>query len=403
MVVGLIFVLAVAAMPSITTFGPGFLVSSDWRPNPLEVPDIGPDGICEDRGRRNRHQPVPPSFGALPVIYGTAVSSVVALALAVPLSFGAALFLVRIAPRWLAGPLSFLIEFLAAIPSIAYGLWGLFVLAPLLADYIEPGIKTVLGHVPGFHWMFTETVTIAGHQVERELPLAGRDMLCGGIVLGIMILPIITAISRDVLSSVPRIQIEGTLALGATWWQSSREMLRYSRSRLVRRGDARPGPRRRRDHGRHHGHRQQRPDPSLAPGTRPDHVQPPGQRVRRGQLPHTPFAALAEVAAHPAGDVVVVQRGGPLAAGKVAPRASRPSRARSDHRAMEQDLIPQFEIRKQRKFFSRTPYGAPSASRPPNPAPRPGRAQEQGGDCPLSRVPRAPADSAPPALGSPAA
>ena len=87
---------------------------------------------------------VPPEFGALPAIYGTAVSSMLALVFAVPLSFGAALFLVRLSPRWLAGPVSFLVEFLAAIPSIAYGMWGLFVLAPFLQHYIEPALRSGL-------------------------------------------------------------------------------------------------------------------------------------------------------------------------------------------------------------------------------------------------------------------
>jgi phosphate transport system permease protein len=151
----------------------------------------------------------------------------------VPLSFGAALFLTRLSPRWLAGPISFLIEFLAAIPSIAYGMWGLFVLAPFLQQYVEPAIRSGLSWMPGVEaWLFTETVRVGGNEVVRTLPLTGRDMFCGGLVLAIMILPIITAISRDVLKTVPRAQIEGSLALGATWWQSSKEMLLYSRSAL---------------------------------------------------------------------------------------------------------------------------------------------------------------------------
>ena len=164
---------------------------------------------------------MPPSFGALPVIYGTAVSSLLALFFAVPLGFGAALFLVRLCPRFLKGPVSFLVEFLAAIPSIAYGMWGLFVLSPILQDDVEPALRSLLGWIPGIdRWLFA------------DVSLTGRDMFCGWLVLAIMILPIITAISRDVLRAVPRAQIEGTLALGATWWQSSWEMLRFSRSAL---------------------------------------------------------------------------------------------------------------------------------------------------------------------------
>jgi phosphate transport system permease protein len=151
----------------------------------------------------------------------------------VPLSFGSALFLVRLSPRWLAGPVSFLIEFLAAIPSIAYGMWGLFVLAPFLQRYVEPAIHAGLGWIPGVNaWLFTESARAGDQVLTRILPLTGRDMFCGGLVLAIMILPIITAISRDVLRQVPRAQIEGTLALGATWWQSSWEMLKFSRSAL---------------------------------------------------------------------------------------------------------------------------------------------------------------------------
>ncbi len=229
----LVAVLFIAAIPSVRTFGPGFLVSSEWRPNELEVPKRTPDGklILEDG--ETVIETIPPKFGALPVIYGTAVSSLLALSLAVPLSLGAALFIVRIAPRYkIAGAVSFLVEFLAAIPSIAYGIWGLFILAPLMQNYIEPGIKSFLQHVPGLQWMFYEHITIGGESIERPISLTGKDMFTGSVVLAIMILPIITAVSRDVLKAVPRAQIEGTQALGATWWQSSRGMLTYARSGL---------------------------------------------------------------------------------------------------------------------------------------------------------------------------
>ncbi|HJQ80174.1 MAG TPA: phosphate ABC transporter permease subunit PstC [Lacipirellulaceae bacterium] len=229
----LIAVLSYSAWPSIKTFGWKFIVTSQWRPNSLQVPvrDEAGRPVLEDG--RVVTETIPPAFGALPVIYGTAVSSLLALCIAVPISLGTALFLVRLCPRWLAMPVSLLVEFLAAIPSIAYGMWGLFVLAPILQHYVEPALRTGLGWIPGLgSWLFTETVTRAGETVTRPIPLTGKDMFCGGVVLAIMILPIITAISRDVLKSVPRAQIEGTLALGATWWQSSREMLRYSRSGL---------------------------------------------------------------------------------------------------------------------------------------------------------------------------
>jgi phosphate transport system permease protein len=231
MLASLVGVLAFAAVPSIKAFGFKFLVSSEWRPEHQE-PKIDANGnaILDDDGETVM-QTVPGVFGALPVIYGTAVSSLISLLIAVPLSLGAALYLVRIAPRLMVGPVSFLIEFLAAIPSIAYGIWGLFVLGPFLQHHLEPAAKAVYGAFGSprmFSWLFNEH--LQGHV--RPLPLNGSDMLCGSLVLAVMILPIITAISRDILRSVPRAQIEATVALGATWWQSSWEMLRYCRSGL---------------------------------------------------------------------------------------------------------------------------------------------------------------------------
>ena len=233
MLAALLTVLTVVAWPSIETFGAGFIVSSDWRPNELNVPlkDAGGQILIEDG--EVVMETIPPSFGALPVVYGTAVSSVLALLFAVPLSFGTALFLVRLCPRRLVGLVSFLVEFLAAIPSIAYGMWGLFVLVPVMQTYVEPGLRAGLAWIPGVNgWLFEETVKRGSTMVTREVPLTGSDLFTGGLVLAIMILPIITAISRDVLKNVPRAQVEGTQALGATWWQSSWEMLRYSRSAL---------------------------------------------------------------------------------------------------------------------------------------------------------------------------
>lgn len=229
----LIVVLFKAAKPSINEFGLKFLWTSEWRPNELERPKKGPDGKVAMQDGEVVMETLKPSFGAMPVIYGTAVSSVLALAFAIPLSIGAAIFLVRVAPSLkIAGPVSFLIEFLAAIPSIAYGIWGLFILAPFLQSHLESAAKSNLANVPGLHWLFYEATNSGAGHGARELAMTGRDMLCGGMVLAIMILPIITAVSRDVLKAVPRAQVEGTLALGATWWQSCWEMLRYSRSGL---------------------------------------------------------------------------------------------------------------------------------------------------------------------------
>lgn len=233
MLVSLFAVLGYAAVPSIKTFGAKFITSSEWRPNELDRPARDALGKVIVEDGETVMETIPPAFGALPVIYGTTVSSILALIVAVPLSLGASLFLVRVAPRLrLATPLSFLIEFLAAIPSLAYGIWGLFVLAPMLQNHVEPFFHRLLGGVRGFGWLFSETVNIGGVPVARDLPLAGRDMFCGSLILAIMVLPIITAVSRDVLKAVPRTQLEGTIAMGATWWQSSWEMLRFGRSGL---------------------------------------------------------------------------------------------------------------------------------------------------------------------------
>lgn len=237
----LVVVLTISAIPSIRATGLHFLTGSTWRANVLTENKRDATGrILRDADGDPIEIERPPEFAALPVIYGTAASSTLALFFAIPLSLGAALFLVRIAPhlhwdlpRWggrphslsLMAPVSFLIEFLAAIPSIAYGIWGIFVLIPFLQGYLEPWLRTVLGPVPVFHSLFYSSDN-------QPLPLTGRDMFCAGLILSIMIVPIITAISRDVLRAVPRAQIEGTQALGATWWQSCWEMLRYSRTGL---------------------------------------------------------------------------------------------------------------------------------------------------------------------------
>jgi phosphate transport system permease protein len=246
MLAALLVVLFAAAVPSVRRFGAGFLLTSAWRPNELPVLKLDAHGK-PIRDRRTGMKVVdhyePARFGALTSLTGTAQTSVIALLLAVPLSLGAALYLVRIAPGWLITPVSFLIEFLAAIPSIAYGLWGMFVLSPWMGGParwertlgflpipagIESRVASFFLHIPGLHWLAEQQIN------GKAVPIAttGRDVLAAGIILGIMIIPIITAISRDVLRNVPRAQIEGTIALGATWWQSCREMLKYSRSGL---------------------------------------------------------------------------------------------------------------------------------------------------------------------------
>ncbi|MGA2347881.1 MAG: phosphate ABC transporter permease subunit PstC [Candidatus Sulfotelmatobacter sp.] len=161
--------------------------------------------------------PVSEQFGALPFIYGTLVSSLVALIIAVPLSVGVAVFTTEMCPKALRGPLSFFVELLAAIPSVIYGVWAIFVLVPLLSAYVQPFLASTLG------W----TGLFSG-------PTYGVGMLAAGIILAIMIIPIISSITREVLMVVPQHQREGVLALGATRWEMIRVgVLRNARAGIV--------------------------------------------------------------------------------------------------------------------------------------------------------------------------
>jgi len=183
LVVAMIAAMAMNSRVSLSEFGFSFLTSRAWNP-------------------------VAGDFGALPFVYGTIVSSVLALLISVPLSLGVAVFLVEQAPRRLARPVTFLVELLAAIPSVVYGLWGIFVLAPLLRNWLEPPLARWLGWLPLF----------AG-------PITGIGLLTGGVILAIMITPIISAVVRDVLAAVPNSQREAALALGATKWETTRIVL----------------------------------------------------------------------------------------------------------------------------------------------------------------------------------
>ena len=184
------------ALPAIQRFGFSFFTNSTWNPAAEQ-------------------------FGAAAYIYGTVVTSILALLLATPVAVGCALFLVEYAPNSLREPLSFLIELLAAIPSIIYGLWGLFVLAPLMRDAIEPFFKAMLGPLPAIGALF-------------DGPAIGRDLLVAGVVLAIMVLPTITAVSSEVLRAVPNTQREGMLALGATRWETlQKAVLPYARSGIA--------------------------------------------------------------------------------------------------------------------------------------------------------------------------
>lgn len=169
-----------AAWPAFSKFGFGFLTSSEWN-----VP----------AGK----------FGAAPAIFGTIVSSLIALALATPLAIGVAIFLSEFAPRWLQQPVAFLVDLLAAIPSVVYGLWGIFVMIPFLRDSVTPFLRDTLH--------FGDTPFFTG-------PAYGPSMLAAGVILAIMALPYISAVSREVLRAVPRSQREAAFALGATRWET---------------------------------------------------------------------------------------------------------------------------------------------------------------------------------------
>ena len=160
--------------------------------------------------------PVAEQFGALPFIYGTLVSSLIALLIAVPLGIATAAYLTELAPLWIRQPLVSLIEMLAAIPSVILGLWGIFVMIPWLREYPFPWLQRFLGWTPFFSG-----------------PIYGPCMLAGGIIVAIMILPIITSVSREILRSVPDLQREAAYALGATRWEATRiAVLSYAKKGL---------------------------------------------------------------------------------------------------------------------------------------------------------------------------
>jgi len=178
---GIIVSLCYGAWPSIERFGLAFLVRSDWNPP-------------ADR------------FGALIPMYGTLITSILALLIAVPVSFGIALFLTELSPIWLRRPLGIAIELLAGIPSIVYGMWGLLVFAPIVSEYLQPFLTVTLGRIPGIGALF------------RGPPL-GIGLLTAGIILAIMIIPFIASVMRDVFDVTPRMLKESAFGLGATTWE----------------------------------------------------------------------------------------------------------------------------------------------------------------------------------------
>ena len=180
---GMIAMMFYNSLPSIQRFGFSFLTGSEWNP-------------AMDK------------YGALPFVYGTVISSLMALLISVPISLGVAVYLTEQAPGRVARPIAFLVELLAAIPSVVYGLWGIFVLAPFIREYLGAFLQDYLGFLPFFQGRLT-----------------GIGMLTGGIILAIMITPIVTAVVRDVLEAVPATQREAALALGATKWETTQVVL----------------------------------------------------------------------------------------------------------------------------------------------------------------------------------
>jgi phosphate transport system permease protein len=192
-IVALIFTeLVTQSQPTLHKFGWKFFVRSDWNP-------------------------VSGEFGALPFIYGTLVSSIISLIIAVPLAVGVAVFLTEMCPKAMRGPLSFMTELLAAIPSVVYGLWGIFVLVPLLRTHVDPILIGLLG----WTGLFTR-------------PDFGVGLFSAGVILAIMILPIVSSLTREVMTAVPHTQREAVLALGATRWEMIRMgVLRNARIGIV--------------------------------------------------------------------------------------------------------------------------------------------------------------------------
>jgi phosphate transport system permease protein len=192
MAVWLLVILVQQSWPSIQAFGFSFLWLSKW------------DAV-HDR------------FGILPIIYGTLVSSLLAVLIALPLSIGIAIFLTELGPKWMREPLGYVIELLASIPSVIYGLWGIFLLAPFLRTYVEPFLNQYFGFLPFFQ----------GH-------FYGVGMLAAALILSIMILPTMTSITREVFLTVPSSLKEGALALGSTHWEMIKlVLLPMSRSGMI--------------------------------------------------------------------------------------------------------------------------------------------------------------------------
>ena len=193
---GVIISLIEGSLPALRTFGFGFLVSSRWNP-------------------------VTDNFGALPAIYGTILTSLIAMLIAVPVGLMIAFFLTELCPQWLRRPIGIAIELLAGIPSIIYGIWGLFIFAPFLQATLQPFLINTLGNLPGIGALF------AG-------PPYGIGILTSGLILAIMVLPFVTSITRDVFEAVPGVLKEAAYGLGCTTWEVVRNVvLPYARVGVI--------------------------------------------------------------------------------------------------------------------------------------------------------------------------
>jgi phosphate transport system permease protein len=194
--VGIIVSLAIGAAPAFREFGAGFISRVEW-------------------------DPVGDQFGALIAIWGTLATSIIALAVAFPISFGIALFLTEICPVWLRRPMGTAVELLAGVPSIIYGMWGLFVFAPLFADHVQPLLKATLGQLPVIGQLF-------------QGPTMGIGILTAGLILAVMIIPFIASVMRDVFEIVPTVLKESAYGLGCTKWEVVRKVvLPYTRNGVV--------------------------------------------------------------------------------------------------------------------------------------------------------------------------
>src|SRR5207249_5889451 len=192
LIVIILGVLFFNALPALKRFGPSVLWTSTW-------------------------DPVAEVYGAAPMIFGTLASSMLALLIAVPLALSVAIFLTEFSPRWLRQPVAFLVELLAAIPSVVYGLWGIFVLIPFLRTYVVPPLRALFGWTPFLSGVFY-----------------GSSLLAGSVILAIMILPYIAAVSREVLLAVPASQREAALGMGATRWEAVwTAVVPYGRAGLI--------------------------------------------------------------------------------------------------------------------------------------------------------------------------